>query len=31
MSDFLRFHNAKGLVIEKSQPEEFGEKLLKVL
>ena len=26
--DFMRFHNAKELVIEKSQPEEFGKKLL---
>jgi len=31
MRDFMRFHKAKELVIEKSQPEEFGEKLLKAL
>ena len=29
--DFMRFHHARELVIEKSQPEEFGEKLLKSL
>ena len=27
MRDFMKFHNASELVIEKSQPEEFGEKL----
>jgi hypothetical protein len=31
MCDFLAFHKATELVIEKSQLEEFGEKLLKVL
>ncbi len=31
MRDFMRFHQAKELVIEKSQPEEFGEKLLKAI
>ena len=31
MRDFMAFHKAKELVIEKSEPEEFGEKLLKVL
>lgn len=31
MRDFMAFHYARELVIEKSQPEEFGEKLLKVL
>jgi uncharacterized protein YcaQ len=31
MRDFLRFHNAKELVIEKSEPAEFGEKLIKNL
>jgi uncharacterized protein YcaQ len=31
MRDFMQFHHARELVIEKSQPEEFGEKLLKVL
>ena len=31
MRDFMKFHQAKELVIEKSQPEEFGEKLLLVL
>ncbi len=31
MRDFMRFHQAKELVIERSQPEEFGEKLLKAL
>ncbi len=29
MRDFMQFHKAKGLVIEKSQPEEFGAKILK--
>jgi uncharacterized protein len=28
MRDFMKFHNARELVIENSQPEEFGEKLL---
>lgn len=28
MRDFMKFHKAKELVIEKSQPEEFGRKLL---
>ena len=28
MRDFMRFHQAKELVIEKSQPGEFGERLL---
>lgn len=28
MRDFMKFHAAKDLVIEKSQPEEFGRKLL---
>jgi uncharacterized protein len=31
MRDFLRFHNAKELVVEKSEPAEFGEKLIKNL
>jgi uncharacterized protein len=31
MRDFMRFHQAKELVIERSQPEEFGAKLLKAL
>ncbi len=31
MRDFMAFHQAKDLVIEKSQPEEFGAKLLKAL
>jgi len=31
MRDFMKFHNAKELVIEKSQPEEFGKRLLQVL
>lgn len=31
MRDFMQFHKAKELVIEKSQPEEFGEKLLKAM
>jgi len=31
MRDFMAFNRARELVIEKSQPEEFGEKLLKVL
>jgi uncharacterized protein YcaQ len=31
MRDFMAFHHAKELVIEKSQPEEFGEKLLKAV
>ena len=31
MRDFMAFHQAKELVIEKSQPIEFGDKLLKVL
>jgi uncharacterized protein YcaQ len=31
MRDFIKFHMAMELVIEKSQPEEFGEKLLKIL
>ena len=31
MRDFMAFHKAKELVIEKSEPVEFGEKLLKVI
>ncbi len=31
MRDFMRFHQANELVIEKSQPTEFGEKLLRAL
>jgi uncharacterized protein len=31
MQDFMRFHHAKELVIEKSQPEQFGGKLLRFL
>jgi len=31
MRDFLAFHDAKDLVIERSQPEEFGKKLLEIL
>ena len=31
MRDFMTFHKAKELVIEQSQPEEFGEKLLRSL
>jgi hypothetical protein len=31
MRDFMKFHHAKELVIDKSQPEGFAEKLLKVL
>jgi uncharacterized protein YcaQ len=31
MRDFMRFHNATELVIEKSNPVEFGDKLLKSL
>jgi uncharacterized protein YcaQ len=31
MRDFMRFHQAKELVIERSQPEEFGEKLVRAL
>ena len=31
MRDFMKFHGAKDLVIEKSQPGEFGEKLVKSL
>jgi uncharacterized protein YcaQ len=31
MRDFMRFHNASELVIEKSQAEEFGSKLLKAI
>ena len=31
MRDFLAFHNARELVIERSQPEEFGPRLLKAL
>jgi uncharacterized protein len=31
MRDFLKFHNATTLVIEKSTPVEFGEKLSKVI
>jgi len=31
MRDFMRFHHAKELVIEKSQPEEFGSKILKAI
>jgi hypothetical protein len=31
MRDFMAFHHAKELMIEKSQPEEFGEKLMRVL
>jgi uncharacterized protein YcaQ len=31
MRDFMMFHKAKELSIEKSDPAEFGEKLIKVL
>jgi uncharacterized protein YcaQ len=31
MRDFMAFHQATELVIEKSQPDEFGTKLLKIL
>jgi uncharacterized protein len=31
MRDFMQFHKAKELVIERSEPGEFGEKLLKAL
>jgi hypothetical protein len=31
MRDFMRFHHASELVIEKSHPGEFGEKILKAL
>jgi uncharacterized protein YcaQ len=31
MRDFLAFHKAKELVIEKSQPDEFGSKLVKAM
>ena len=31
MRDFLAFHGAKDLVVEKSQPNDFGAKLLKAL
>lgn len=31
MQDFVKFHKAKELVIEKSQPEEFGEKIMKMV
>lgn len=31
MRDFMRFHQAKELVIERSEPVEFGEKLLKLM
>jgi hypothetical protein len=31
MRDFMAFHQASELVVEKSQPEEFGTKLLKAL
>jgi uncharacterized protein YcaQ len=31
MRGFMKFHNARELVIEKSQPEEFREKLLKAI
>jgi uncharacterized protein YcaQ len=31
MRDFMKFNKARDLVIEKSQPEEFGEKLLKAI
>jgi len=31
MRDFMKFHDAKELVVEKSQPSEFGEKLLKAV
>jgi uncharacterized protein YcaQ len=31
MCDFMKFHKSKELVIEKSQPEEFGMKLVKAL
>jgi hypothetical protein len=31
MRDFMKFHKAKELVIEKSEPIEFGEKLLKAI
>jgi len=28
MRDFLKFHDAENLVIERSQPAEFGERLM---
>ncbi len=31
MRDFMAFHEAKELVIEKSEPAEFGEKIMKVI
>jgi uncharacterized protein YcaQ len=31
MRDFMAFHKAKELVIEKSEPAEFGEKVIKAL
>jgi hypothetical protein len=31
MRDFLKFHNAREVVIEKSEPKEFGRKLLRAL
>jgi hypothetical protein len=31
MRDFMKFHDARELEIEKSQPQEFGERLLKAL
>ncbi len=31
MRDFMRFHQARDLVIERSDPSEFGERLLKAL
>ncbi len=31
MRDFMKFHNAKDLVIEKSEPDEFSTEILKVL
>ncbi len=31
MADFMAFHKARELVIEKSQPQEFGQKLLAYL
>jgi hypothetical protein len=31
MRDFMAFHKAKDLVIEKSAPVEFGKELLKAL
>jgi hypothetical protein len=31
MRDFMKFHNATDLVIERSQPATFGKKLLKAI